>query len=158
MHHEKAIDRYLLPVLIAGFALLFLLMLGSGLIAVSSMRFMESETTRFATEQQATAKLIYEVQSEEGNLSSVFYSMAAGKGRADRVCHLHEELAQPPAQTFVLERRASEFLVYPGGGIPAGMIHRAPDPYVSVLDNASRPDRSAQAHACSPQMWVIASV
>ena len=79
-------------------------------------------------------------------------------GRTDRVRQLHEELAQPPAQTFVLERRAGEFLLYPGGGIPARTIHRAPDLYVSVLDNASRPGRSAQAHSCTPQMWVIASV
>src|SRR3954447_10534192 len=76
--------------------------------------------------------------------------------RTDRVRHLHEKLAQPLAQTFVLERRAGEFLVYPGGGIPAGTIHRAPDRYVSVLDNASRPGRSPQAHSCTPQMWVIA--
>src|SRR5215208_7704802 len=60
-------------------------------------------------------------------------------GRTDRVRQLHEKLAQPPAQTFVLERRAGEFLVYPGGGIPARMIHRAPGLYLSVLDNASRP-------------------
>src|SRR4028119_1821359 len=67
-----------------------------------------------------------------------------------------EERAEPPAEPFVLERRAGEFLVHPGGGIPTGTIHRAPGPYVSVLDNASRPGRSAQAHACTPQMWVIA--
>src|SRR5918994_1506678 len=80
-----------------------------------------------------------------------------GDGRTDRACHPREELAQPPAQPFILERRASEFLVYPGGGIPAGTIHRAPGPYVSALDNASRPGRSAQVHGCTLPMWVIAS-
>src|SRR3954451_10879393 len=58
---------------------------------------------------------------------------------ADRACHLHEELAQPPAQTFVLERRARELLVYPGSGIPTGTIHRAPGLCVSVPDNDPRP-------------------
>src|SRR4051794_1880136 len=80
-----------------------------------------------------------------------------GDGRADRACHLHEELAQPPAQTFVLERRARDLLVYPGSGIPAGTIHRAPGLCVSVPDNGSRPGRSAQAQGCIPQMWVIGS-
>ena len=78
-----------------------------------------------------------------------------GDGRTNRVCQLHEELAQPPAQPFVLERRARELLVYPGGGMPAGTIHRAPGLYVSVLDNTLRPGRSAQAQSCIPQMWVI---
>src|SRR4051795_1523498 len=81
-----------------------------------------------------------------------------GDGRADRACHPREELAQPPAQTFVLERRARELLVYPGSGIPAGTIHRAPGLCVSVPDNGSRPGRSAQAQGCIPQMWVIGSV
>ena len=84
MHREGTTDRYLLPVLIAGFALLFLLLLGSGVVAIGSMRFMETDATRFVAEQQSTAKLIYEVQSEEGNLSSVFYSLATKRDHIDR--------------------------------------------------------------------------
>jgi hypothetical protein len=47
------------------------------------MRFVESDASRFVSEQQATARLIDEVQSEEGDLSSVFYSLAGGQD-ADR--------------------------------------------------------------------------
>src|SRR5688572_15245896 len=74
----------------------------------------------------------------------------------NRACHLLEELAQPPAQPFVLERRAGEFLVYPGRGIPAGTIHRAPGRYVSVLDNASRPSSfgaSPELHPADVGNW-----
>src|SRR5215475_194175 len=76
-------ERRALPVLIAGFALLCLLLLVCGVAAVGSMRFLESDAVRFAAEQQATARLIDEVQSEEGNLSSVFYSLAAGNRNID---------------------------------------------------------------------------
>jgi signal transduction histidine kinase len=71
--------RLILPVLIAGFALLMVALLGSGWIAVSSMRFVESDASRFVSEQQATARLIYEVQNEEGDLSAVFYALASGQ-------------------------------------------------------------------------------
>jgi signal transduction histidine kinase len=66
-------------VLIAGFALLMIALLASGWIAVSSMRFVEDDASRFVSEQQATARLIYEVQNEEGDLSAVFYALASGK-------------------------------------------------------------------------------
>ena len=55
----------------------------SGVIAVDSMRSMEAIAASFATEQQATVRLIDEMQSEEGNLSSVFYSLAAGQQYLD---------------------------------------------------------------------------
>ena len=42
--------------------------------------FVESDASRFVSEQQATARLIDEVQSEEGDLSSVFY-FACGAAR-----------------------------------------------------------------------------
>jgi signal transduction histidine kinase len=71
-------ERHVLPVLVAGFTLLVVLLLISGVIAVDTMRSMESIAANFAAEQQATVGLIDEMQSEEGNLSSVFYSLAAG--------------------------------------------------------------------------------
>jgi signal transduction histidine kinase len=76
-------ERNALPVLITGFALVFLLLLFSGVAAIDSMRSIESEAARSAAQQQATVRLIYEVQSEEGNLSSVFYSLAAGEEYVD---------------------------------------------------------------------------
>jgi signal transduction histidine kinase len=72
-------ERHALPVLITGFAIVFVLLLVSGLAAIDSMRSIGSDAARFAAQQQATVRLINEVQSEEGNLSSVFYSLAAGE-------------------------------------------------------------------------------
>ena len=79
MVHEEESGPNFLPVLVTGFALLVLILLASGWIAIDSMRFVESDAARFVGEQQATARLIDEVQSEEGDLSSVFYSLAAGQ-------------------------------------------------------------------------------
>jgi signal transduction histidine kinase len=76
-------ERHVLPVLVAGFTLLVVLLLISGVIAVDSMRSMESIAANFAAEQQATVRLIDEMQSEEGNLSSIFYSLAAGQQYLD---------------------------------------------------------------------------
>src|SRR5262249_47393212 len=69
--------RHFLPVLTAGFLLLLVLLGISGWVAIDSMRFIESDASRFVVEQQATARLIDELQSEEGDLSSVFSSMAS---------------------------------------------------------------------------------
>ena len=63
--------------------MVFLLLLFSGVAAIDSMRSIESDAARSAAQQQATVRLIYEVQSEEGNLSSVFYSLAAGEEYVD---------------------------------------------------------------------------
>ncbi len=83
MKREHVSDTHLLPVLVAGFTLLFLLLVASGFIAFQSMRFIESDAARLVSEQQATVRLISEMQSEEGNLSIVFYSLAAGRQRTD---------------------------------------------------------------------------
>jgi signal transduction histidine kinase len=84
MTRDHEADTHLLPVLIAGFALLFLLLAASGFVALDSMRFIESDAARLVAEQQATVGLIDEVQSEEGNLSGVFYSLASRQSRKDR--------------------------------------------------------------------------
>src|SRR4029077_21198706 len=79
MVHEEESGPNFLPVLVTGFALLVVILLASGWIAIDSMRFVESDASRFVSERKATARLIDEVQSEEGDLSSVFYSLAAGQ-------------------------------------------------------------------------------
>lgn len=81
IEHESG--RYLTWVLCTGFALLVLLLLASGFVAVESMRFIESDAGRLVAEEQATIRLINEVQGEEGNLSRVFYELATGRGSAD---------------------------------------------------------------------------
>src|SRR5262245_19049229 len=84
MGPDKDTGRHFLPVLTAGFVLLLLLLGISGWVAIDSMRFVESDASRFVTEQQATARLIDELQSEEGNLSSAFYALASGRLDVDR--------------------------------------------------------------------------
>jgi hypothetical protein len=74
-------NTHLLPVLIAGFTLLLLLLVASGLVAFDSMRFVESDAARLAAEQESTIRLIDEMHREESNLSSIFYSLAANNGR-----------------------------------------------------------------------------
>jgi len=88
MTHDQVGDRHFLPVLIAGFTLLVLLLLASGFVALESMRLTESDAARLVTEQQSAVRLVDEIQSEEGNLSSVFYSLATGR-YADREVLLH---------------------------------------------------------------------
>jgi signal transduction histidine kinase len=82
MNIERESGNHLLLVLIAGFSLLVLLLIASGYVAIDSMRAIESDTDRVIAEQQATVRLIDEVQSEEGNLSNVFYSLASGHERS----------------------------------------------------------------------------
>ncbi len=60
-----------------------LLLLASGFVALQSMRLVESDAERLVTDQQSTVRLVDEIQSEEGNLSSVFYSLASGR-KTDR--------------------------------------------------------------------------
>ena len=78
MKRDPEADTHFLPVLVAGFALLVLLLLASGFVALDSMRSIESDAARLVSEQQSTVRLVDEIQSEEGNLSSVFYSLASG--------------------------------------------------------------------------------
>jgi signal transduction histidine kinase len=75
---ELRSEKYLLPVLTGGFSLIFLLLLGCALVATSAMRFVGSDAERFVAGQQAAAHLIYQVQGEEGDLSSVFYALVTG--------------------------------------------------------------------------------
>jgi signal transduction histidine kinase len=78
MIRDHEADRQVTPVLIAGFALLFFLLLGSGIVAMNSMRLIQSDNARLLADQRVTAQLIDELQSEEGNLGNVFYSLATG--------------------------------------------------------------------------------
>jgi signal transduction histidine kinase len=80
MQLNRDTRRQFLPALTASVVLLLVLLIGSGWVAIDAMRFVASDASRFVGEQQATARLIGEVQSEESDLSGVFYSLAS---RAD---------------------------------------------------------------------------
>ena len=79
MTGERQTSGQLVTVLIAGFTVLILLLTGAAYVAIGAIQTVESEAEQLAAEEQATVRLIDEVQDEEGNLSAVFYSLAAGR-------------------------------------------------------------------------------
>ena len=81
---EHETGRHLLWALFAGFTLVVLLLLASGFVAIESMRSIESGAERLVAEEEATIRLINEVQGEEGNLSSVFYELVEGRHGAEQ--------------------------------------------------------------------------
>src|SRR4051812_13638232 len=115
-------ERQVLPILIAGFALLCCLLLVSGLIAIDSMRFIQTDAVRFAADQQAAMRLINEVQSEESNLSAVFYSLATSPAQSSSALLLNRldtlqtaihrttdiGLASPESRQWTNVRRAAD--------------------------------------------------
>lgn len=80
--HETG--KPLLWALSMGFALLVLLLLASGFVAIESMRSVESGAELLVAEEDATIRLINKVQGEEGNLSSVFYDLVDGRKGAEQ--------------------------------------------------------------------------
>jgi len=84
MNHESPASPRLLAVLFAGFTLLILLLTGAAYVAIGAIQTVESEAKELVEQEQATVRLIDEVQSEEGNLSAVFYALAAGLPTPDR--------------------------------------------------------------------------
>jgi signal transduction histidine kinase len=70
--------------LIGGFALLVLLLGATAYVEIGVVRSTGSEAMQLVEEERAAMRLIDEVQREEDSLSSVFYSLADGRGTADR--------------------------------------------------------------------------
>lgn len=81
MIEERETSPRLLTVLIVSFGVLILLLAGAAYVAIGAIESVEAEAEKLVTEEQATVRLIDEVQGVEGNLSAVFYSLARG-GRA----------------------------------------------------------------------------
>ncbi|MFN0169822.1 MAG: sensor histidine kinase [Bryobacteraceae bacterium] len=67
----------LLPVLIAGFSLLVLMLVASVYIEISAIHSTESGAARLVEGQRSTLRLIDAIQREEDSLSAVFYELAA---------------------------------------------------------------------------------
>ena len=75
MVDEKESGRHFLPVLATGFALLVVILLASRWIAIDSMRFVESDTSRFVNEQQERGTIT--LRRKDG--STFPYRYAAGR-------------------------------------------------------------------------------
>ena len=70
--------------LVAGFALLIVLVVLSAYIGIRAMQSFESGASSLADQRGATMRLIDEVQREEDSLSGIFYALATGRNLARR--------------------------------------------------------------------------
>ncbi len=68
MNKERHRGVHLLPVLIAGFTLLILLLVASAYVGIDAMRSTESGAARLVEEQRATLRLIDDIQRDEDSL------------------------------------------------------------------------------------------
>jgi len=75
-------------VLIAGFALLILLLGASVWVGVEAIRSTEASATRLVAEQRATLRLIEDIQQEQDSLSAIFYSLALDHTAQNRAATL----------------------------------------------------------------------
>ena len=71
-------------VLIAGFALLIVLLCASMWVGIDAMRSTESTASRLVEEQRATLRLIEDIQQEQDSLSDIFYSLAVDQSPVNR--------------------------------------------------------------------------
>jgi signal transduction histidine kinase len=150
-------DRRILPALVTGFVLLIVVLLVWGWYAVKSMRFVENDASRFVSEQQATSRLIGEVQSEEGDLSAVFYALATRQdGDRDallkRIDSLEANLrrtiesgsASGSSPLWHDVRRAADLFIYEGrstlrsGRPPAGAFYQCHQSLLAAIADLAR--------------------
>src|SRR5436190_346039 len=79
MERESNGEPRLSRVMVAGFALLILLLIASTYIGITAIRSTESNTARLLEEQRVMLRLIDDIQQEENSLSAVFYELATGR-------------------------------------------------------------------------------
>jgi len=97
MERESYVEPHFSRLIIAGFALLILLLIGSTYIGITAIRSTETNTARLLEEQRVMLRLIDDIQQEEDSLSAVFYELATGRAenREDllqRLTALEEEI------------------------------------------------------------------
>ena len=86
---ESSAARFL-TVLIAGFALLIVLLGASVWVGVDAIRSTEATANRLVQEQRATLRLIEDIQQEQDSLSAIFYSLALDQGAENRAATLRK--------------------------------------------------------------------
>jgi signal transduction histidine kinase len=170
MKPEGEVTGRLLPTLIGGFVLLILLLVASVYIGVGAMRSAEAGAARLVEEQRAAMQLIDDVHGEEDSLSSIFYSLAAGRRerlRADMRQRLdaiqagiHRAVDQasrsPEASIWQRVRAAADaFIAEVGaaldtGGLPSDAFFRTHEQFVDAVAELAKRDldsSGAKAHA-----------
>ncbi len=81
---QQVSHRNILWVLLAGFALVILLLLVAGFVGITNIRSIQKDAATLVQRQQDTGDLIDEIQSEQEALSAVFYSLAREPKLVDR--------------------------------------------------------------------------
>ncbi|MDQ1473177.1 MAG: hypothetical protein QOJ99_4657 [Bryobacterales bacterium] len=88
-NEDSAAVRFL-TVLIAGFALLILLLGASVWVGIDAIRSTEATASHLVEEQRATLRLIEDIQQEQDSLSAIFYSLAADQSAGNRAAALRK--------------------------------------------------------------------
>ena len=87
---QQVTYRNILRVLMAGFALVILLLLVAGFIGTANIRSIQRNAATLVERQQDATGLIDEIQSEQEALSAVFYNLAREPELVDRAKILAE--------------------------------------------------------------------
>ena len=81
---EQITQRNILRVLLAGFALVILLLVVAGIVGVRNTSSIQANAAKLVEEQGETTVLVEEMQREQAALSTVFYNLALGPRSIDR--------------------------------------------------------------------------
>ena len=81
---DQITHRNILRVLLAGFALVILLLVVAGIVAIRNIRSIQANAATLVEEQKENTDLIEEVQREQAALSAVFYNLARDPESVDR--------------------------------------------------------------------------
>jgi signal transduction histidine kinase len=80
----RRIDKNILWVLAAGFALTILSLLSSGYLSIQAMATLEARSSALREHHRISTRLIDEIQGEEAGLSGIFYALAARQRHVNR--------------------------------------------------------------------------
>ena len=82
--HARRIDRNIVWVLVGGFSLTILLLIGAGFVGMQARDDIERSHASLRERHRLITRVIDEIQNEEAGLNSLFYAIvAAPAGRND---------------------------------------------------------------------------
>ncbi len=87
---QQVTSRSIFRVLLVGFGLVILLLVSAGFFGITNIRSIQRNAATLVEQQQETADLVDEIQSEQEALSVVFYTLARDPQLVDRAKILKE--------------------------------------------------------------------
>jgi signal transduction histidine kinase len=81
--HARRLDRNIVWVLVGGFSLTILLLIGAGFMGMQARDDIERSHASLRERHRHITRVIDEIQNEEAGLNSLFYAIAAPAGRND---------------------------------------------------------------------------